>query len=133
MNDPRGAMVSGERPFPGLRAFDFDDQRFYFGRQDQIYALYAMLERGRFIAVVGGSGSGKSSLVRAGLLPLLADETRDAGGKSWRWAQMRPGSAPIANLAEALAGMHGDGAPSATDAHEILRSKIGVALQGSSF
>src|SRR5262245_42952222 len=87
--------LSVDRPFPGLRPYAFEDSQFYFGREDQIYSLYRLLDRSRFIAVVGSSGSGKSSLVRAGLLPLLDAETKNAGGRSWRWLEMRPGDAPL--------------------------------------
>ena len=60
------------------------------------------MENGRFIAVIGGSGSGKSSLVLAGLQGLLADETADTGGPTWAFVDMRPGGAPITRLARAL-------------------------------
>ncbi len=64
--------LSKERPFPGLRPFAFADHEYFFGRQDQTFALYRLTDRTRFVAVVGSSGSGKFSLVRAGLLPLIA-------------------------------------------------------------
>ena len=57
------------RPFPGLRPFEPGESELFFGRGDQIDELLARLEDHRFVAVVGASGSGKSSLVRAGLLP----------------------------------------------------------------
>ena len=74
-----GTQLSNERPFPGLRPFGFADRGFFFGRERQAFALYRLVENGRFIAVIGGSGSGKSSLVLAGLQSLLADETADFG------------------------------------------------------
>jgi len=58
-------------PFPGLRPFETEEYRLFFGREGQSDALIERLERSRFLAVVGTSGSGKSSLVRAGLLPGL--------------------------------------------------------------
>ena len=86
MNAPvKLSAVSAAHPFPGLRPFAYQDREFFFGRQDQIYALYRLIDRFRFITVVGSSGSGKSSLVRAGLLPLLDVETREAGGHNWVW------------------------------------------------
>ena len=99
------ANVSAAHPFPGLRPFGYDDREYYFGREDQVYALFRMLEFSRFIAVVGSSGSGKSSLVRAGLLPLLAQEARGSGGRAWRFATMQPGDKPIENLADALTSL----------------------------
>jgi hypothetical protein len=98
-----GPALSALRPFPGLRPFAYEDHPFFFGRQRQVSALFRLLDRSNFIAVIGSSGSGKSSIVRAGLLPLLEAESREAGGRSWTWTEMRPGDAPLANLAAALA------------------------------
>jgi hypothetical protein len=106
------SALSAARPFPGLRPFAFADHEFFFGREDQSFELYRRLDRSRFIAVVGSSGSGKSSLVRAGLLPLLEKERdevleRDdaAGGRAWQWIELRPGDAPLSRLADELAGL----------------------------
>ncbi len=84
------------RPYKGLNAFRAEDRRFFFGREVFVDELAAKLARSPFVAVVGRSGSGKSSLVRAGLLPRLHDE----GG--WRILVMRPGAPsadPFRNLA----------------------------------
>ena len=54
-------------PFPGLRPFRSDEHHLFFGREEQTAALLQLLRTNRFLAVVGTSGSGKSSLVRAGL------------------------------------------------------------------
>ncbi|HEY0431160.1 MAG TPA: hypothetical protein VGC61_05060, partial [Pyrinomonadaceae bacterium] len=90
-------------PFPGLRPFETDEYRLFFGREGQSDALIARLQRSHFLAVVGTSGSGKSSLVRAGLLPALRGGLMAGAGSGWRIAIMRPGSDPIGNLASALA------------------------------
>ena len=58
-------------PFPGLRPFDFEQHHLFFGRQEQVDQLLEVLEAKRFLVVLGPSGSGKSSLVRAGLVPCL--------------------------------------------------------------
>src|SRR6202011_1228869 len=88
-----------------------EDHDYFFGREDQKYALYRLIDRFRFIAVVGSSGSGKSSLVRAGLLPLLDDETRETGGRNWLWREMRPGDAPLQRLTDRLASLSDDDDP----------------------
>lgn len=59
-------------PFPGLRAFTPRDARIYFGRGHETDELVARVSAGSFVAVVGASGTGKSSLIGAGLLPRLA-------------------------------------------------------------
>jgi hypothetical protein len=94
MSTAAQSVVSAERPFPGLRPFAYEDHDYFFGRDDQIFALYRLIERNRFIAVIGSSGCGKSSLVRAGLVPLLEAETSGPGGRNWLWREMRPGDAP---------------------------------------
>jgi formylglycine-generating enzyme required for sulfatase activity len=99
------SALSAERPFPGLRPFAFADHQFFFGREDQSFELFRRLDRSRFLAVVGSSGSGKSSLVRAGLHPLIAAESAEGAGRSWRWVELRPGDTPLASLAAALAGL----------------------------
>src|SRR5260370_16480781 len=99
MNAPlQFSGVSAEHPFPGLRPFAYQDHEYFFGREEQTYALYRLIDRFHFIAVVGSSGSGKSSLVRAGLLPLLDTETSEAGGRNWMMREMRPGDAPMQRL-----------------------------------
>jgi len=60
-----------ENPFPGLRPFLHREADLFFGRDRQSDELVRRLARKRFLAVLGTSGSGKSSLVRAGLLPSL--------------------------------------------------------------
>jgi hypothetical protein len=98
-------MVSTQtrlNPFPGLRPFEAHENDVFFGREGQTDELLRRLRRHRFLAVVGTSGSGKSSLVRAGLLPALYSGFMTKAGSSWRVAVMRPGNDPIANLAQAL-------------------------------
>ena len=90
-------------PFPGLRPFETAEYRLFFGREGQSDALLERLERSHFLAVVGTSGSGKSSLVRAGLLPSLRGGMMAGAGAGWRVAVLRPGHDPVGNLARALA------------------------------
>jgi tetratricopeptide (TPR) repeat protein len=92
----------GTNPFPGLRPFGFDESHLFFGRDGQSEQLIVKLGRTRFLAVVGTSGSGKSSLVRAGLLPALLGGFMPSAGSGWRIAILRPGNDPIGNLARAL-------------------------------
>ncbi|MEE2946839.1 MAG: LamG-like jellyroll fold domain-containing protein [Verrucomicrobiota bacterium] len=89
-------------PFPGLRPFQIEEKYLFFGREEQTAELLTRLRKTRFLAVVGVSGSGKSSLVRAGLLPELHGGTMATAGSSWEVAVMRPGGDPLTNLSEAL-------------------------------
>lgn len=89
-------------PFPGLRPFMTEEYEFFFGRDGQSEALVKKLEANHFVAVVGSSGSGKSSLVRAGLLPALYGGRMESVGSCWRMAIFRPGDNPTRNLARAL-------------------------------
>ena len=89
-------------PFPGLRPFHDDEQHLFFGRESQIDTMVDKLAATRFLAVVGTSGSGKSSLVNCGLKPALRRGLMAKAGTSWRMAQFRPGSDPIKAMARAL-------------------------------
>ncbi len=91
-----------KNPFPGLRPFETDEYRLFFGREGQADELITRLQRSRFLAVVGTSGSGKSSLIRAGLMPALRGGMMAGAGSGWRIAVMRPGGDPFGNLAAEL-------------------------------
>src|ERR1700757_5097110 len=86
-----------ENPFRGLQVFDFEHAPIFHGRTRAIGAvLEALEEQARaqrpFILVLGASGSGKSSLVRAGVLPLLTQPETIEGIGLWRWSVTRPGA-----------------------------------------
>ncbi len=89
-------------PFVGLRPFDTDEALLFFGRREQTIELLQQLHRTHFVAVVGSSGCGKSSLVRAGLIPKLKAGFLIEDRDQWLIASMKPGGAPLDNLAEAL-------------------------------
>ena len=91
-----------DHPYPGLRPFHRDETDIFFGRERQTDDLVGTLERTRFLAVLGQSGSGKSSLVLTGLLPALEGGFMGSARPLWSIAQMRPGNMPFARLAEAL-------------------------------
>jgi WD40 repeat protein/DNA-binding SARP family transcriptional activator len=89
-------------PFRGLAPFDSAHAEYFFGRERLVADLVARLIGSTVIAVVGPSGSGKSSALRAGLLPSLADGVLP-GSERWRQVLMRPGEHPLAELGRALA------------------------------
>jgi tetratricopeptide (TPR) repeat protein len=89
-------------PFPGLRPFEPDEDHLFFGREKEIDELLRRLRASRFLSVVGTSGSGKSSLVRSGLIPSLYSGFMVNAGSTWRVATLRPGEDPIGHLAATL-------------------------------
>src|SRR3954451_15319701 len=91
-------------PFPGLRPFTQEEDYLFFGREEQTLELLQRLSVNRFVAVVGTSGSGKSSLVRCGLLSELLGGKMLEAGASWEVAVTHPGGNPLGLLTEALLG-----------------------------
>jgi conflict system STAND superfamily ATPase/tetratricopeptide repeat protein len=124
-------MIESRRftnPFPGLRPFETEEYRVFFGREGQSDALITRLQRTRLLAVVGTSGSGKSSLIRAGLLPALCGGMMADAGSGWRIAILRPGNNPFSNLAHSLAEKHvmpeaGGGLPAA-EAEAVIEATL---------
>lgn len=98
----RAINTQVRNPFPGLRPFREDEEHLFFGRESQVHAMIDRLSETRFLAVVGTSGSGKSSLVNCGLRPALHGGLMAKAGSSWRMAQFRPGGNPLRALARAL-------------------------------
>ena len=93
------------RPFPGLRPFKTSESQLYRGRIKQTEELIKRLSKNRFLAVIGSSGTGKSSLVRAGLIPQLFGGYLHEAGSKWDIAICRPGKDPVENLTVALASI----------------------------
>ncbi len=93
------------RPFPGLRPFKTAEFQLFKGRGGQAEELIRRLDNNHFLAVIGSSGTGKSSLVRAGLIPQLFGGYLHAAGNKWDIAICRPGKDPVENLAIALSGV----------------------------
>jgi WD40 repeat protein len=90
-------------PYPGLRPFNRDEADVFFGRERHIDAMVNRLAQRRLLVVTGNSGSGKSSLVRAGLLEALETGLMAAAGPVWRFATLHPSDRPMTELARALA------------------------------
>ncbi len=97
------AGIGLANPFPGLRPFREDEEHLFFGRERQVDVMVDKLAVRRFLAVVGTSGSGKSSLVNCGLRPALRRGLMASAGSAWRMAQVRPGGDPIKALARTFA------------------------------
>ena len=97
-----------EEPFLGLEAFGADQAHIFFGREEETTEVIKRLRQNNFVMVVGDSGSGKSSLVKAGLLPALAEgQLADPFSPRpdparWHIIEMRPQGDPFDKLAEAI-------------------------------
>jgi hypothetical protein len=81
-------------PYPGLAAFTEEDAEFFFGREEEISKMWRKLTSRKLLAVIGPSGVGKSSFLRAGVIP--------ARPEGWGVLVCQPGEAPYAALARAL-------------------------------
>jgi lipoprotein NlpI len=120
-----------EQPYPGLRPFRRDESDLFFGRDGCVDEMMARLRATRFLAVLGSSGTGKSSLVRAGLLPALETGRFSEGAARWRIVVFTPGDDPLGRFAEAMLGSGSD----STDAKrpselEIANLKDEFKLEG---
>jgi WD40 repeat protein len=89
-------------PFPGLRPFGVEESHLFFGREGQSDEVLEKLADNKFVAILGTSGSGKSSLMYCGVIPILHGGFLTKAGSNWRIVVARPGVNPIDNLAEGL-------------------------------
>jgi hypothetical protein len=99
--------VAEQNPYLGLLTFQEQDAERFFGRDALVADLVDRARRAAFLAVLGPSGSGKSSVVRAGLVPMLKGGALP-GSEHWRYAVLRPGARPLDTLAAELARLQGD-------------------------
>ena len=95
-------------PFRGLQPFRACDARFFFGREAETQWLAHKLRESRFLAIIGPSGSGKSSLALAGLVPELQCGFELDGSNAWPIEVFRPGSDPVENLALSVGRLFGN-------------------------
>jgi WD40 repeat protein len=99
---PEGAVeAEAICPFRGLQVFDEEHARFFYGREALTQHLVEQLRDDRFLAVIGPSGSGKSSLVRAGLVPQVRRGALPASDR-WSVVLLKPGAHPLESLAARL-------------------------------
>jgi len=98
--EPRGVRLC---PFKGLAPFDVTDAEYFFGRERLVADLYSRVVDSTLAGIIGPSGSGKSSILRAGLLAALAAGALP-GSEGWRVAALRPGEHPLSELRRSLGG-----------------------------
>jgi len=88
-----------KNPFPGIRSFEIEDSEYFYGRDNQIQDVVNSLFRNKFIAVIGPAGSGKSSLIKAGVIPaIINSEEKD----NWEYFIFSPENNPLGNFSKAL-------------------------------
>jgi len=143
---PVGAAATwiGRSPFRGLNVFEFEHSEVFFGRTratvDILDALRHQAERGRaFVLVLGMSGGGKSSLARAGVVPMLTRTGVIKGVRDWRRGVFSPAESHVEPIVGLVRAMIQDGAlpellevASETELAELMRSKpdnVGVLMQ----
>jgi tetratricopeptide (TPR) repeat protein len=112
-----------QNPYPGLRSFEDDEIDVFFGRDECIDGMLDRLRDTHFLAVLGSSGTGKSSLVKTGLIAALRMGLIAEAGSRWRVVTVKPGGAPLRNLARGL--IEAESTPKdAADAVEALRGRL---------
>ncbi|MCX6235629.1 MAG: hypothetical protein NT175_13080 [Bacteroidetes bacterium] len=89
-------------PFPGIRSYEPHEDYLFFGRDQQTKDLVSRLSSSHFLAITGASGCGKSSLIKAGLIPALVKRKGVKDPNSWEVSIFRPGDDPIGSMANAL-------------------------------
>lgn len=113
-------------PYPGLRPFEQDEWPIFLGRERITRDIVDRLTETQIIVIHGGSGCGKSSFVRAGVLAQL---DRECAREGWQWqtAAMRPGGSPLWNLAEAIARIkHGDSTGPSIEQIRTVRKQLNI-------
>ena len=114
-------------PFPGLRPFTIDESHLFFGREGQVDEILVKLSKNHFLTVLGYSGSGKSSLMYCGLIPVLYGGFVTQTGPVWHVISTRPGTSPIYNLAESSVQyliQHGSIDPLDKEVHIAILSSV---------
>ena len=89
-------------PFIGLRSYNDDESHLFFGRNKQIQDVITNLKSTGFTAVIGSSGSGKSSLIKSGVVPRLKNDLSDRQNEVWKVGFFSPEYDPIGNLVDCL-------------------------------
>jgi WD40 repeat protein len=125
-------QVGTENPFPGLRPFKIEESHLFFGREGQSDEVLLKLSKSRFVGVIGPSGSGKSSFIYCGVLPILYGGFLTDASPNWEVVVTRPGAGPIDNLAEALLKTSREYVGADIEDKKIKRTIVSTLLRSSS-
>lgn len=130
--NPNSGVPLGDNPFPGLRPFTLDDSHLFFGREGQVDEILLKLHNHRSVTIMGYSGSGKSSLMNCGLIPVLYGGFMTDCGPHWKIITVRPGNTPIENLSQSAVNfLLNEGRISKEDEH-IHKAILNSVLRSSS-
>jgi WD40 repeat protein len=132
MNTYTDEKVSTLNPFPGLRPFKIEESHLFFGREGQSDEVLLKLSKSRFVGVIGPSGSGKSSFIYCGVLPILYGGFLTDASPNWEVVVTRPGAGPIDNLAESLLKNNKEYLDADPEEKKIKRTIFSTLLRSSS-
>jgi WD40 repeat protein len=124
--------VLTSNPFPGLRPFKIEESHLFFGREGQSDEVLLKLSKSRFVGVIGPSGSGKSSFIYCGVMPILYGGFLTDASPNWEVVVARPGAGPIDNLAEALLKNNEEYVSLDAEGKKIKRTIFSTLLRSSS-
>jgi WD40 repeat protein/serine/threonine protein kinase len=128
----RAVTIDGSTcPYKGLASFQIEDGPLFFGRRVLVDELVSRLVRLPVLIIAGSSGSGKSSVLRAGLLAALGNGALP-GSQHWRQVLMTPGLDPLPQLYRHLRSVFGDSVPPLHDRNTDLSILEGLASSGPS-
>ncbi|WP_445633389.1 hypothetical protein NSTC745_05044 [Nostoc sp. DSM 114161] len=113
----------GVCPYMGLSAFSEEDSQYFYGREALTQELIHQLRDRSFLAVIGASGSGKSSIVQAGVIPQLRLGKQIPSSEQWWIGSIRPGVNPLEALAQRLGGVGEQGSRGAEEAGGVKEQK----------
>src|SRR5262245_44206127 len=126
------STVDVSNPFPGLRPFKIEESHLFFGREGQSDEVLLKLSKSRFVGVIGPSGSGKSSFIYCGVLPILYGGFLTDASPNWEVIVTRPGAGPIDNLAESLLKTSREYLAAEPEDKKIKRTIVSTLLRSSS-
>jgi len=118
----------------GLRPYRKEEADIFYGREKEVEGLLQILQKDKLVTVIGAPGTGKSSLINAGLIPRLEEGFLAQAGKQWSVCKFRPGISPIENMAYSLTSKGGltlDGKSNTedfSDYHQTLKDLGSLGL-----
>lgn len=119
-------------PFPGLRPFSMDESHLFFGREGQSDEVLRKLSENKFVAIIGSSGSGKSSFIYCGVIPILYGGFLTKIGTNWDVLVTRPGGGPMDNMADAILKKDKDYKSMDADDKVLRKTIVSTLLKSSS-